>query len=194
MSDADNAAPHNLAESIQALRPKWGWIVGFGVVSLIAGFVALGSVMMATASAVMIVGVMMLLAGVAEIVAAFGVRDWGRFVLWLLLGALYTFAGIVCLQNPFAAATILTLMLGCALIATGLVRIVLATQMRHGAPWGWVVFSGIVSFLLGLMIVAQWPYSSFYVLGLFLGFDLIVIGVVWLTVGLALRSPQATSR
>ena len=68
----------------------------------------------------MIVGVMMLLAGMAEIVAAFGVRSWSRFVMWLLLGALYVFAGFICLQNPFAAATLLTLMLGVALIASGL--------------------------------------------------------------------------
>ena len=108
-------------------------------------------------------------------------------MLWLLLGALYVFAGFVCLQNPFEAATLLTLMLGIALIVGGLLRIFLATQMKQGTPWGWVVFSGIISVLLGVMIVAKWPVSSFYVLGIFLGIDLIFIGSGWLTIGLALR-------
>jgi len=187
MSIAENKGPQNLAEAMQALHAKWGWIVAFGVVSLIAGVIALGSVVMATASAVFIVGVMMIIEGMAEIVAAFGVRSWGRFLFWLLLGALYVFAGIICLQNPFVAATILTLMLGIVLIVSGLLRIFLATQMRQGTPWGWVVFSGILSVLLGLMIVAHWPYSSFYVLGIFLGVDLIIIGTTWLSMGFALR-------
>jgi len=187
MSTTGNTAPHSLAEAIRPLRAKWGWIVAFGVISLVAGVIALGSVVLATASAVFIVGVMMLLVGVAEIIAAFGVRSWGRFFMWLVLGAFYVLAGFICLQNPFEAATILTLLLGISLIVGGLVRIFLATQMKHGTPWGWVVFSGILSVLLGLMIVSHWPASSFYTLGIFLGIDLIFIGSAWISMGLALK-------
>jgi uncharacterized membrane protein HdeD (DUF308 family) len=108
-------------------------------------------------------------------------------VLWLLLGLLYAAAGLICLQNPFEAATFLTLLLGISLIVGGLIRVFLATRMGAGTPWGWVAFSGVLSFLLGLMIVAKWPASSFYVLGILLGVDLIFVGSTWLTVGLALR-------
>ncbi len=187
----DYSGTHPLAESMKSLHASSGWIVAFGVIAMIAGLIALGSVVMATASAVFIVGIMMLVAGFAEIVTAFSAKSWGRFFFWLVLGALYVFAGLVCLFNPFEAATILTLMLGIALIVSGLLRIFLATQMRHGTPWGWVVFSGILSFLLGLMIVSHWPYSSFYVLGIFLGVDLIMIGSTWLAMGLALRKASA---
>jgi uncharacterized membrane protein HdeD (DUF308 family) len=187
MTATDNLGPGAPGEGIRTLRAKWGWIVAFGAIALIAGVIALGSVVMATASAVMIVGFMMLMVGVVEIIAAFRVRSWGRFAFWLLLGILYGAAGIICLQNPFVAATILTLMLGIALIVSGILRVFLATQMKHGTPWGWIVFSGILSFLLGLMIVAHWPASSFFVLGIFLGVDLIFIGVGWITMGLALK-------
>ena len=187
MSTTGDSGPQTLGDAVRALRPKWGWIVAFGVISLIAGIIALGSVVMATESAVFIVGIMMVVVGVVEIFTAFGTRGWGRFLLWLLLGVLYLFAGFICLQNPFQAAVWLTLMLGIALIVGGVVRIFLATQMKQGTPWGWVVFSGILSFLLGLMIVAKWPASSFYTLGIFLGIDLIFIGTGWLTMGLALR-------
>jgi len=189
----NNSGPQSLTDGIRALRSKWGWIVGFGVFSVIAGFIALGSgVMLATATAVLIIGFMMLMAGVVEIVAAFNAKDWGHRILWLLLGALYVFAGFVCIQNPFQAATLLTLMLGIALIVVGLLRIFLATRMKQGTPWGWVVVSGIISFLLGLMIVAKWPISSAYVLGIFLGVDLIFMGTGWITIGLALKRHART--
>src|SRR5258706_1585336 len=135
MSTTGNTGPHSLAEAIRALRAKWGWIVAFGVISMIAGVIALGSVVMATESAVFIVGIMMLVVGVIEIFTAFSARGWGPFLLWLLLGALYAFAGFIGLRNPFQAAVWLTLMLGVALIAGGLVRIFLATQMKHDTPW-----------------------------------------------------------
>jgi uncharacterized membrane protein HdeD (DUF308 family) len=192
MTNTDSSGPHSLGEGIRALRSKWGWVVAFGVISLIAGVIALASTVMATASAVFIVGFMMLFAGVAEIIAAFNAKDWGHRILWLLLGALYVFAGLLCLQNPFVAATILTLMLGVALMIGGILRIFLATRMTQGTPWGWVAFSGVLSFLLGLIIVAKWPVSSFFVLGIFLGIDLIFIGSSWLAIGLALKRHSAT--
>ncbi|HLG47944.1 MAG TPA: HdeD family acid-resistance protein [Reyranella sp.] len=168
--------------------------MALGVISLIAGVIALiGDAMFATATAVYIVGFMMLFTGATEIVAAFNAKDWSHRILWLLLGALYVFAGIICLQNPFAAATILTLLLGFALIIGGIVRIFLATRVRQGTPWGWVVFSGLISIFLGAIIVAHWPVSSFFVLGIFLGVDLIFIGSGWISVGLALKRHHATA-
>ena len=186
------APPHSLGDSIRALRARWGWIVALGIIFMLAGVIALGSVVAATASAVLIVGIMMIMAGVAEIIAAFSVKGWGKAIFWGLLCALYVAAGIIAINNPFAAATILTLFLGIALIAGGIVRMFLAWHMREaGKPWGWIVVSGIISILLGAMIIAKWPYSSFYVLGIFLGIDLIFIGSSWLSIGLALKRRHA---
>lgn len=188
----DSTAPHSLGEGLRALRSKWGWILAFGIFSLIAGIIALGSTtMFATVTAVYIVGFMMIFEGAAEIVAAFNTKDWGHRLLWLLLGAVYVFAGFVCLQDPFRAATILTLLLGIALIVGGLMRIFLATRMRQGTPWGWVVFSGLISAFLGVIILTHWPYDTFSVLGIFLGVDLIFIGSGWIAVALALRKHSA---
>ena len=109
---ADKSAPNSLGEGLKMLSAKWGWIVALGIVFMIAGVVALGSVVAATESAVLIVGIMMIMGGAAELFAAFSVKSWGKFAFWLLLGALYVAAGIIAILNPFAAATILTLMLG----------------------------------------------------------------------------------
>ncbi|WP_289298565.1 DUF308 domain-containing protein [uncultured Reyranella sp.] len=184
--------PPNLAEGLKVLRAKWGWIVALGVVFLIAGFIAVGGAVAATASAVMIIGIMMIMGGAAEIVAAFSVKGWGKFAVWMLLGLLYVGAGFIAIMNPFAAATILTLLLGAALVAGGVLRIFIAFSMKAaGKPWGWIVVSGLVTLLLGAMIIAQWPASSFFVLGIFLGIDLIFIGSGWVTMGLALKNRPA---
>jgi uncharacterized membrane protein HdeD (DUF308 family) len=169
------------------LRAKWGWILALGIVYVIAGLVALGSVVMATVASVLIVGVMMIVAGVAEIINAFQCKGWGRFLIWVLLGALYIVAGFVTFENPLFAAAILTLLLGATLVASGIMRIILALSMKREQPWIWVLLSSIVTLLLGLLILAHWPISSVYVLGIFLGIDLVMAGAGWIGLGLALH-------
>src|SRR6201982_2345311 len=98
------------------LRAKSGWIVALGVVYVIAGLIALGSVVFATVVTVFIVGVMMLIAGVAEVINAFQIKTWGKFLLWLLLGVLYIVAGFATFENPLLTGVILTLFLAFCLI------------------------------------------------------------------------------
>src|SRR5215471_16018590 len=173
------------------LRAKSGWIVALGVVYLIAGFIVLGSVAMATVASVFVVGIMMILAGVAEIINAFQVKSWGKFVLWLLLGIVYVVAGVAAFENPLLAAAVLTLVLGIALVVGGIMRIILAFGMKEGMPWMWIVLSGVITLLLGVIILSHWPVSSLYVLGIFLGVDLIFAGVGWIGLGLGLRRAAA---
>jgi hypothetical protein len=123
------------------LRAKRGWIVALGIVYFIAGLIALGSVVMATIVSVFVVGIMMLIAGVAEVFHAFQIKTWGRFLLWFLLGVLYIVADFLTFENPLLAAALLTLLLGVSLIASGIMRIVLAFNMKEGMPWIWVVLS-----------------------------------------------------
>jgi uncharacterized membrane protein HdeD (DUF308 family) len=86
------------------------------------------------------------------------------------------------MSQPASSASSIPLVFGAIL------RVFLAWHMREaGKPWGWVAVSALITLLLGVMIIAQWPASSFFVLGIFLGIDLIFIGSAWLTIGLALR-------
>jgi uncharacterized membrane protein HdeD (DUF308 family) len=59
--------------------------------------------------------------------------------------------------------------------------------MKRESPWVWVALSGAITLLLGLLIVARWPVNSVYILGLFLGIDLIMAGTGWISLGLSLR-------
>lgn len=172
---------------LEPLRAKSGWIIALGVVYLIAGVVALSSVALATAISVFLVGIMMLISGFAEIINAFQVKSWGKFFLWLLLGALYVVAGILTLENPLLTAKLLTLLLGASLIASGIAKIILAFNMQAGLSWTVVVLAGVVTLLVGLVIVAKWPVGSLYILGIFLAVDLIFTGIGWISIGLGLK-------
>ena len=187
MANIGSALGLGPAAGVAPLRAKWGWIVALGVVYLVAGVIALGSVVMATVVSVFVVGIMMLVAGVFEVIHAFQIKSWGRFLFWLALGILYIIAGFVAWDNPLLTAVWLTLILGAALVASGVMRIFLAFNMQHGSPWMWVVVSGVITLLLGLIILVHWPVSSLYVLGIFLGVDLVFAGASWIGLGLGLR-------
>ncbi|WOH50480.1 HdeD family acid-resistance protein [Bradyrhizobium sp. sBnM-33] len=186
-STSDTVKSPQAGSDTAPLRAKWGWIVALGVVYLLAGLIALGSVAMATVVSVLVVGVMMIIAGVAEVFGAFQIKSWGKFLLWALLGVLYIIAGFVTFQNPLLAAVLLTLVLGASLLVSGIMRIVLAFSMKRETPWIWVALSGVITLLLGVLILARWPVSSLYILGLFLSIDLLMAGAGWIGLGFGLR-------
>ena len=94
---------------------------------------------------------------------------------------------VAAFDNPLLTAVWLTLILGAALVASGVMRVFLGFNMKGGTPWGWVVASGLITLLLGVIILIHWPVSSLYVLGIFLGVDLVFAGATWIGLGLGLR-------
>jgi uncharacterized membrane protein HdeD (DUF308 family) len=71
------------------------------------------------------------------------------------------------------------------------VRIYLGFSMRTGSPWVWIVISGLITLLLGVIILVHWPVSSLWTLGIFLGVDLVFAGASWIGLALGLRNAPA---
>jgi uncharacterized membrane protein HdeD (DUF308 family) len=183
MTFQDNA----LKNAIGSTRDKWGWFVALGVLLLIFGGIAFGNLFIATVASVYMIGWLMLMAGVVEIVHAFGVKTWGRFFYWLLSGLLYAVAGFFAFYNPLLASTVFTFMLAVALAAAGLLRIWVGYQHWSENGSGWIVTAGVVTTLAGLVIAMHWPVNSLWVLGLFLAIDLVFQGWSFIAFGLALK-------
>lgn len=122
-------------------------------------------------------------------------RNWGGFFLFVLLGVVYAVAGFLTLQHPLLAAETLTLMLAAAFLVAGAFRIIVALLERFPC-WGWVLGNGILTMLLGLVIWQEWPDSGLWVLGLFVGIELIMNGVSWSVFAVGARNGLArlTSR
>lgn len=176
-----------LAGQLHELRAKWGWFVALGALMVVAGFIALGNLVLSTVATVLYIGVMMVLAGGAQIFHAFQVKTWGAFAFWLLDGLLFFVAGLIAIFVPMVAAEMLTLLLGVSLIVGGLFRLVAAFQLRPADGWGWIAFSAAIAVLLGIEIIVGWPMSGLWVLGMLLGIDLIFNGIAILMLGFKLK-------
>ncbi|GAA2846566.1 uncharacterized membrane protein HdeD (DUF308 family) [Aminobacter aminovorans] len=177
---------------VAALRSKWGWFVLLGVALTVLGVVAAGNLMIATVASVYFVGWLMILAGVFEIIHAFGIKNWGGFLLWLLGGVLYIVAGFLAFSNPLLASAILTLFLAASLVASGLMRIWMGIKGRGLlSSWGWIVAAGVVTLLAGIVIAIGWPVNSLIVLGAFLAIDLIFQGISYIAFGLGAKNANA---
>lgn len=169
------------------LRAKWGWFVALGIALLVVGTIALFNTLAATVASIYTIAALMIVAGAMQIAHAFGVRSWGSFFLWLAAGVVYLLGAVSALVNPLLASAILTLLLAGFLVAGGVIRIMAGLKAKSGRSWGWIVFSGVLTLLAGLIIALGWPVSSLWVLGTFLAVDLIFQGWAMLAFGLALR-------
>lgn len=171
------------------LHDKWGWFLGFGLVLLLLGTIALANLLLATVASVFYLGAMMLVGGALHLLHAFQVRDWSHFLFWALSGVLYTLAGFLAFTNPALTAAVFTLFMAVALMAAGLARLWIGGRMRPVAGSGWIMLGGGVTALAGLVIAIGWPVNSLWVLGLFLALDLLVQG--WALVAVALAARRA---
>jgi uncharacterized membrane protein HdeD (DUF308 family) len=134
----------------------------------------------------------MLGSGIAEIISAFWVGRWSGMAAHLILGALYTLVGFMIIDQPENAAVQLTLLIAMFLIISGIFRIIYAISERFSG-WSWVMLNGLVTFLLGLLIYKQWPSSALWVIGMFVGIDLILNGWSWIMLSIQLQRRPAAS-
>lgn len=184
--------PHDIGQALEHLRSRWGWFVAFGLAVAVLGFVSLGVVGAATLASVYLIAIFMIIIGGTEITIGVNAHRWSNRILVVLLGLLYIVAGSFALANPVAGAIGLTLLLGAAMLATGVLRVYFATLLPEGPKW-LVGAAGVVTILVGVLILAGWPENSAYVLGIFLGLDMIMYGASWFNFGLFLRRRQRAS-
>lgn len=169
------------------LSRHWGWLLAVGILSVILGTIGLGMTWMLTLASVVYFGVLLIVIGVAQLLHTFKAAGWRSTFLQILIGLLYLAAGIMVVSRPLLASLTLTWALGFALIVVGVMRIVVGMQHRGTSGWAGAVVAGIITLLLGLLILARWPSSALWVIGLFLAIELIVNGYTQILVALAAR-------
>lgn len=173
--------------SIPLLREHWGWFLILGILFVLLGFLAIGASTLATMASVVFLGSLLLVGGITQIIYTFSLRNWSGFFLSLLSGLLYSVVGFFMIMHPEASALSLTLLLAAFYVIGGIFRTVTAASIRF-EHWGWAVFSGLIKLALGILIWLGWPETGLWVIGLFIGIDLIFYGWFWILLSLTART------
>lgn len=186
MASASNLPMTHLPSvGVDELRKKWGWFLALGILMIVGGTIALGASVLMTVFSMVLLGWLMIFGGVMEAVHAFACKKWSGFFIDLLTGLLYLVVGFMIIANPGAAAEALTLLIAVFLIFGGIFRVGLAISVRY-QNWVWLLIHGVIDLVLGILIWHQWPYSGLWVIGLFVGIDMLFNG--WALVMLSLTA------
>ena len=172
------------------LSLSWRWLLAVGVLSIILGVIGLGMTLMLTLASVLYFGVLITIAGAAQVVQAFKCSGWTSLLSHLVIGLLYLAAGIMVVCWPLLASVVLTWILAGILLVVGVLRLVIAVQHRALQGWLGAFLGGVVTIVIGLIILARWPLSSLWVIGLLIAVELIVKGWSEIFVALAARAAR----
>jgi uncharacterized membrane protein HdeD (DUF308 family) len=171
------------------LRKKWGWLLALGVLLIVLGTLGLWMSFAMTLATVMLFGALLVVGGVLQLLNAFQLKGWKSTLWHVVIALLYLAAGVVIYTDPVFASMGLTMALAWILIAVGVLRIIMAFQLRPVMGLFWPLVSGLIAIALGIMILAQWPASGFWVIGLFVSIEMIMNG--WSSVFVALAARKA---
>lgn len=157
--------PEEIEKHAGALR----WL---GIAMLVLGALAILAPLAAGVAIAALVGVLVLASGVVRLAFAFRAGSLGRGILAGLLGALGVACGVLMLAHPILGLAFLTLLLAAYFVVNGVFEIAYALRLRPVKGWGWMLFSGIASLVLGALIQFQWPLSGAWAVGVLVGIQL----------------------
>ncbi|ATW03077.1 HdeD family acid-resistance protein [Sphingorhabdus sp. YGSMI21] len=180
MTAATQDDPSVFEEKISSSR---GWIMATGIIMILAGTGAIVFPLISSFGVAICVAVLLVIAGIAQIIQAFSFHKWSRILLAVLVGLLWLAAGILLMLRPLEAIFVLTIFVAAAFLAEGVLKTIFAFKMRPATGWGWMLFNGIAAAAVGILLWWQLPFSALWTLGLLAGINIIISG--WTLVMLA---------
>lgn len=172
----------------------WAWFLGYGVLLVILGMLAIGASTLTTLVSVMVLAVFLIIGGVIIFFDSFRYwkSKWSGFFLHLILGIVYFAIGCMLMRNPVASALSLTILLGVFFVIVGIFKVIEALLVKL-PYWGWRLVSGILSLVLGGLVLLHWPHSGLIVIGLFIGIDLLMTGWAYIMLSIASKPVKVST-
>src|SRR5262245_11929253 len=180
------ASTHFPLSALEDVRRHRGRFLALGIALIALGTIGIGAAGLLTLVSVVLFGWLLLIAGAGVAVHAFSASRWSGFFLQLFSGLLYLLVGWTLVTRPGVGAVTLTLVLAISLVVQGSFRVASALSTRMDGR-GWLLVSGIVTLVLGLMIWNEWPFSGLWVIGLFVGIDMVFYGWWLLSLAMSVR-------
>jgi uncharacterized membrane protein HdeD (DUF308 family) len=180
----------SIRQGLDRVHDSWGWFVALGIALIVLGVVCIMGDVTATKATVLTLGWLLVIGAVVGLVQAFRAYDWNGFFLYLLTALLRGVAGYALIRYPGSGEVGITILLASLFIVGGTFRIVGAGSMRFPS-WGWTAFSGVVSVIVGSMLIYQLPTASLWFIGFLVGIDFIFDGIALITLGTAVKRVPA---
>ena len=169
-----------------------GWFILLGVLMILTGIGAFAFPLVASLSVELLVGATFLVGGIATLIQSFQEKEWGGVFWQLAIGIVYLAGGVVFLVNPFGGVIALTVFLGIIFFVEGIARMIMGFQMRSERNWGWLVASGAMSMLLGILVFGGLANgASLGFIGVLLGVNFIFAGASFVALGSAKADTSA---
>jgi uncharacterized membrane protein HdeD (DUF308 family) len=186
----------NLESITPVISKASRWLSIWSIVGFVCGVLAVLLPLTFSAAIAFIIGVLVLVAGIVHFVFAFHTSRIGGFFWQIVLGALYETAAIFLLANPLLSILSLTVMLATFLLAEGVLEIALYVRLRRLRHSLWLLFDGIGTLILGLVMARQWPPESPEIIGTLIGISLMLSALSRIIFSATVRtlSPVPTSR
>ena len=165
----------------------WTLSLAIGILLILIGLAALAATAMTGLITAIYVGIMLVVVGILEVIAAFRVRHTGGpFLAYLLAGLLSVVVGALFLDRPLVTLASLTLLVAGYFFASGLFRAIVALSERY-PRWGLDLGYALVTLALGVIIAVTWPFSSFWVIGTVVAVEILVRGIMLVTASWLVR-------
>jgi len=168
-----------------------GWSIALSVLMILAGVVAITSPLAAGLAVNIIVAWLLVFSGAVHLVFAWYRPSTGGLIWEVLVAILYGFIGVYLLMHPVTGLESLTLALAIYLLIEAILEFVLGLTLRPLPGSGWLIFDGLITLILAVMIWRTWPSSSAWVIGLLVGISMLFSGTSRLMLSLAARSVTA---
>jgi uncharacterized membrane protein HdeD (DUF308 family) len=180
----------SIRAGLDKIHDSWGWFVALGIALIVLGVVCIMGDVTATYATVLALGWLLVVGAVVALVQAFRAYDWSGFFLYFLSALIRGVAGYLLIRYPGSGEVSITILLAALFIVGGVFRTVGATSMQFPS-WGWAAFSGVVSFIVGFMLIYQLPTASLWFIGFLVGVDFIFDGVSLIALGSAVKRVPA---
>lgn len=177
---------------LHPLRNQWWCFLLLGISMLALGSICIIEPLVPSLASVVFLGFLLIAGGIIQIVSSFWAGKWSGMLLHILIGMLYAVVGYMIVDEPGLTMLLLTKFIAIFLIVSGLIRIVSALVVRF-QDWGWVLLNGGVTLLLGIIINRQLPEAALWVIGLFIGIEMLFNGWAWVMLALGLRTVAKAS-
>jgi len=163
------------AAGLDQVRKSWGWFLVSGILLMILGVGCIGKAQTATTFSILALGWILAISAVLWFISSFYAFSWPGFFLYLLNALIRAMTGYLLIKHPDAGAEGVTMVVAVLFIVGGLFRAAAAGAIQF-PRWGWTVFAGLVTVGLGIYLLATFPATSAYFIGLAIGIDLVFDG------------------